>query len=172
MPLAGIPGGVQKAAASAMNRAAVSGRANAAREVGRNYTIKASDFKRYTQSSQHIQKSGNEVSVGINFRGTHVPLIRFNTKITGTGLYKAQVRRDSAGDVLQHVFRAETKGYMGLFERTGPERLPIKQLMGPSVPQMMGANPKLANEISDNVRKTFEKRMEHEVVAILNGWRN
>lgn len=170
--LAGIPGGVQKAAESALSRAATSGRASAAREVGKDYTLKTSDFKKYTKSSQHIQKSGNEISVGLSFHGYHVPLIRFNAKITSAGLYKVQVKRNSAGDTLRHVFRATmASGHIGLFERYSTRSLPIKQKMGPSVPQMMGANPNLANSVGENVRKVFEERMEHEITAVLNGWR-
>lgn len=170
--LAGIPGGVQKAAESALSRAATSGRARAAREVGKDYTLKTSDFKKYTKSSQHIQKSGNEISVGLSFRGYHVPLIRFFAIPADSGLYKVQVKRTSAGGELSHVFRAVMgSGHIGLFERTGTKRLPITQKMGPSVPQMMGANPNLANSVGENVRKVFEERLEHEITAILNGWR-
>lgn len=170
--LAGISGGIQKAAESALYRAATSGKASAAKEVGKNYFLKSSDFKKYTKSSQHVQKSGNEISIGLNFRGYHVPLIRFNSKITSNGLYKVKVRRDSTGGTLRHVFRATmSSGHIGLFERSGKERLPIKQKMGPSVPQMMKVNSNLANSVGNNVREVFEKRMEHEVTAILNGWR-
>lgn len=170
--LAGIPGGVQKAAESALNRAATSGRAGAAKEVGKDYTLKAADFKKYTKSSQHVKKTGDEISVGINFRGFHVPLIRFNPKLTSSGLYKVQVRRSSTGATLKHVFRATmSSGHIGLFQRSGTSRLPIEQKMGPSVPQMMRVNQNLADSVGNNVRIVFEERMEHEITAILNGWR-
>ncbi len=170
--LAGIPGGVEKAASSSLTRAATSGTAAAAREVNKGYTLNTSDFKKYTKSSQHIEKNGDEISVGLKFRGRHIPLIRFNAKITGSGLYRVQVKRNSAGDTLKHVFKATMdSGHIGLFERYGTGRLPIKQEYGPSVPQMMGANPELANTIGDNVRRVFEERMEHEITALLNGWR-
>ncbi len=170
--LAGIPGGIQKAAESALKRAATSGRASAAKEVSKDYTLKTSDFKKYTKSSQHVQKLGDEISVGLNFRGYHVPLIRFNAKITSSGQYRVQVKRSSSGEIFKHVFRATmSSGHIGLFERYGSSRLPINQKMGPSVPQMMGANQTLANSVGNNVRKVFEERIDHEITAILNGWR-
>lgn len=170
--LAGIPGGVEKAASSSISRAATSGTAAVAREVHKEYALGTSDFKKYTKSSQRIQKSGDEISVGLSFRGFHIPLIRFNAKITSSGLYRVQVKRNAAGETFRHVFRATmSSGHIGLFERYGTSRLPIKQKFGPSVPQMMGANPELANTVGDNVRKVFEERMEHEVTALLNGWR-
>ncbi len=170
--LAGILGGIEKAASSSLTRAATSGTAAVAREVNRDYSLNTSDFKKYTKSSQHIQKSGDEISVGLSFRGFHVPLIRFNAKITSSGLYRVQVKRNTAGETLKHVFRATMdSGHIGLFERYGSSRLPIKQMFGPSVPQMLGANPTLASTVGDNVRKVFEERMEHETTALLNGWR-
>lgn len=65
--LAGIPGGIEKAASSSLTRAATSGTAAVAREVNKDYSLNTSDFKKYTKSSQHIQKSGDEISVGLSF---------------------------------------------------------------------------------------------------------
>lgn len=170
--LSGIPGGIEKAANSSIARAATSGEAAVAREMNKEYSLNTSDFKKYTKFSQRIQKSGDEISVGLIFRGVHIPLIRFNTKVTSSGLYRVQVKRNTAGATLKHVFRATMdSGHIGLFERYGTSSLPIKQLLGPSAPQMFGANPALANTVGDNVRKVFEERMEHETTALLNGWR-
>lgn len=170
--LAGFPGGVQKAAESALNRAGISGRAAAAREVGKQYYLKSSDFKKYTKSSQHVSRSGGDITVSLNFRGFHVPLIRFKTALTSSGHIRSQVLRNSSGDVLKHVFQAEMKsGHIGLFERYGKSRLPIEQKLGPSIPQMMGANPELADAVGNDIEKTFAERMNHEVLALMNGWR-
>lgn len=169
--LAGIPGGIEKAAGAALTRAAVSGRASAAREVNKQYTLKTADFKKYTKSYQHIQRSVGEISVSIEFRGYHIPLIRFNSRVGQNGLYTVNVKRDNVGQTFKHVFRAEMKsGYIGLFERYGKGSLPIEQKMGPSVPQMMSANEKLPDAVGEQVRRTFEDRMEHEIMAVMNGW--
>ncbi len=170
--LAGFSGGVEKAAESALKSAGTSGRAAAAREVGKQYYLKSSDFKKYTKSNQHVTRSGNEITVALNFKGYHVPLIRFKSSITSGGLIRTQVKKKSSGEVLRHVFQAEmSSGHVGLFERVATKRLPISQKFGPSVPQMMGANTELANEVGKDIENTFKERMEHEVDAILNGWR-
>ena len=49
--LAGIPGGIEKAASSSLTRAATSGTAAVAREVNKDYSLNTSDFKKYTKSS-------------------------------------------------------------------------------------------------------------------------
>lgn len=177
--LAGFPDGVQKAAESALNRAGISGRAAAAREVGKQYYLRSSDFKKYTKSSQHVSRSGGDITVSLNFRGFHVPLIRFKTALTSSGLIRTRVKRTSSGDVLRHVFKQTmpNSGHIGLFERVkktsdnGEIRTVISQKYGPSVPQMMGANPELADAVGNDIEKTFAERMNHEVLAVMNGWR-
>lgn len=169
--LAGIPGGIEKAAGAALTRAASSGRASAAREVNKQYTLKTADFKKYTKSYQHVRRSAGEISVGIEFRGYHIPLIRFDSRLNLSGLYVENVKRENSPGALRHVFRAEMKsGHIGLFERYGKDSLPIGQLYGPSVPQMMSANEKLPDAVGEQVRRTFEERMEHEIMAVMNGW--
>lgn len=170
--LAGFPGGIEKAAASALNRAATSGKASAAKEVGKQYYLKVSDFKKYTKSSQRVSRDGNGITVSLNFRGFHVPLIRFKTSLTSSGLIRSQVKKSTNSEILKHVFQATMdSGHVGLFERWGKSSLPIRQLFGPSVPQMMGANPELAGAVGTDIEKTFADRMEHEVLAVMNGWR-
>lgn len=170
--LASFPNGVQKATESALARAGKSGQAIAAREVGKQYHLKTSDFKKYTKSNQRVNRTGNEISVSLSFQGYHVPLIRFKTSITSSGLIRAQAMKNGTSEVLKHVFQRELEsGHVGLFERSGKTSLPIKQLYGPSVPQMMGANTQLADAVGSNIERVFTERMEHEITAILNGWR-
>lgn len=171
--LAGFPHGAEKAIGSAIKRAATSGETFAARAVGKHYYIKSTDFKQYTKSKRHVSTSGGETSVEIEFLGRHIPLLRFQTKIGSDGRVFARVKRTTSGDILPHVFRQRVGGqHIGLFERVGDSRLPIEEKFGPSTPQMMSANDDLSQEIGDKVRETFDNRIEHEILAVLNGWRN
>lgn len=170
--LAGFPHGAEKAIGSAIKRAATSGEAYAAQAVGKHYYIKAGDFKQYTKSKRRIYNSGGETTVEIEFRGRHIPLLKFNTKIGGDGRVSAKVKRASSGEILSHVFEQRVGNqHYGLFERVGESRFPIEEKYGPSTPQMMSANDDLSQEIGDKVRETFDNRIEHEVLAIMNGWR-
>lgn len=171
--LAGFPHGAEKAIGSAIKRAATSGEAYAARAVGKHYYIKSGDFKQYTNSKRRIYTSGGETTVEIEFRGRHIPLLKFNTKVGGDGRVSAKVKRASNEDILSHVFRQRVGNqHIGIFERVGESRLPIEEKYGPSTPQMMSANDDLSQEIGDKVRETFDNRIEHEILAVLNGWRN
>ena len=83
-----------------------------------------------------------------------------------------RVKRASTKTVLEHVFTATMKsGHTGLFERVTDKRFPIEEKMGPSTPQMMDYNDDISQEIGDKIRDTFDARLEHEILAVLNGWR-
>ncbi len=168
-----IPHGAEKAIGSAIKRAATSGEAMAARKVRDFYYIKASDFKKYTKSKRHIYSDSNGTEVDILFQGYHIPLIRFNTSFSADGRVKAVVKKSSTAQVLSHVFRQEVgkHGHIGLFERVSAARYPIEEKLGPSTPQMMESNDDIAEAVGEKVRATFDQRIEHEILAVLNGWR-
>ena len=44
----------------------------------------------------------------------------------------------------------------------------IKEIMGSSVPQMLGSDP-VAKKLAEQAVEIFEKRLEHNISAILNG---
>lgn len=171
--LAGFPHGAEKAIGSAIKRAATSGEATAAREVRKSYYIKASDFTKYTKSKRHVVSTSGGTEVDIYFQGYHIPLLRFDTVVGADGLVKARVKKSSTATQLYHVFRREVgkHGHIGLFERVTSKRLPIEEKLGPSTPQMMEANDDVAQAIGDKVREVFEQRLEHEIMAVMNGWR-
>ena len=58
-----------------------------------------------------------------------------------------------------------------MFERLSDKRLPIEEKLGPSTPQMMANNEDLEQEVGDKIREVFEERLEHEILAVMNGWR-
>lgn len=171
--LAGIQGAASKAVNSAIRRAATSGEAYAAKVIRKEYIIKAGDFKTYTHSKRHCHTTGGSQSVTIEYFGNHIPLIKFDTSIDSSGRVTARVKRSSARQVLEHAFFSSRIGAReGIFERTTSSREPTKEIMGPSVPQMMSYNDNVKQAIADKVYDVFDERLDHEILAILNGWRN
>lgn len=171
--LAGIPHGADKAIGSAIKRAATSGEAYAAKVIRKEYYIGAGDFKSYTKSKRKIISGNGATTVDIEFKGHHIPLMKFSTKIGSDGRVTAHVKKSSSGGILDHVFvqGVGTHGHVGIFERTTNKRLPIEEKLGPSTPQMMSYNDDVSQEIGDKVRETFEQRIDHEILAVMNGWR-
>ena len=65
------------------------------------------------------------------------------------------------------------KTHTGIFERTGGRMAnggaAIKEIMGSSVPQMVGGED-VAESLTDQAMDKFEERLVHEVDAIVKGW--
>ena len=171
--LAGINGGVYKAVGSALTRAAAAGKTVAKRAVSQEYTISQSEFLTQTKNINHfIRESSGEISVVFGFKGYVIPLLKFNTRTNNNGQVVAQVKRSGAGEVLDRAFSAQSAvhGHRVMFEREGLSRLPITELYGPAAPQMMYSNEAVTDEIEQKMAETYEKRIDHEILRILNGW--
>lgn len=169
--LNGIPGGVYKAVGSALTRAASAGKTEARRAVAQEYTIGASDFLRYTRNINHFQRGGDgSMEVVFGFAGYPIPLLHFQMSVDGDGRPVAHVKRTNAPEALNHAFRQQVGGHWGVYEREGPARYPIHELYGPSTTQMMYSNENVLDAIEEKMAETYEKRIDHEILRVLNGW--
>lgn len=163
--LAGVPGGAKQAVGHALARAGRSGATEGKRAVVKEYTIGGGNFMRYTHNINHFR--GLEVVFG--YRGTVIPLTKFTTKATNTGMM-VNVRKDTGMQEIDHAFYASIRGHNGVFMREGTKRLPIHELFGPATPSMMYSNETVMDQVEQKVVDTFEKRIDHEISRILNGW--
>lgn len=169
--LAGISGGVYKAVGSALSRAAAAGKTAAKGAVTKEYTISQSEFLARTRNINHfIRESSGGLSVVFGFRGNVIPLMKFNTRVNGSGQIVTQVKRSGSAETLNRAFSANMGGHRGIYERIGDSRFPVKELFGPATPQMMLANEAVTDEIDAKMAETYEKRIDHEILRILNGW--
>ena len=168
--LAGIPGGVYKAVGSTLKRAASAGKTNAKRAITKEYTISGSTFMSSTKTMNHFKKSGDGISVEFGFRGGVIPLIRFDTKATKSGLVSTRVKTSSSREILEHAFEAQVGKHTGIFERVGLDRFPVKELFGPSTPQMMYSNEDVLDSMEERMSEVYEQRIDHEIMRVLNGW--
>ncbi len=169
--LAGINGGVYKAVGSALTRAAAAGKTAAKEPVTKEYTISQSEFLARTRNINHfVRESSGGISVVFGFRGNVIPLMKFNTRVNGSGQIVTQVKRSGSAETLNRAFSAQMGGHRGIYERVGVSRFPVEELYGPATPQMMYSNEKVTDEIERKVADTYEKRIDHEILRILNGW--
>ena len=168
--MTGIPGGAKKAISSALKRAATSGEAHAAKVVASEYYISAGTFKAETISSKKVISDGDGTTIELRYFGRPIPLAKFKVSVGGDGRVRANVKRSGGGGDFDRIFQSSVGSHAGLFERVGESRLPIEEKFGPSTPGMMHANEVIAQEISEKVRETFEQRLEHEMLRIMNGW--
>ena len=84
-------------------------------------------------------------------------------------LVKASVMKGS-GTAFEHAFIADMQsGHTGVFERETSKRFPIEELMGLSAAQMIG-NDKVIKDVEKDAQETVNKRIEHEIDRLLNGY--
>ena len=102
-----------------------------------------------------------------------IPLYRFNVSPTlpvQRATVSAAVLNESGRTPFAHAFIAKMKsGHTGMFERDGTSRLPITEFMGPSAAQMAG-NSVVVEQVEEKAQEVVNKRLEHEITRILNGY--
>ena len=108
-------------------------------------------------------------SMSISYAGNVLPLLTFSTSYARDGSVRTQVKRNGGAQLLEHVFVAKISGHTGVYERLGRSRFPLEQKFGPSTGHMM-RNEDVIEQMDETVRETFERRAEHEILRVLNGW--
>lgn len=168
--LAGIRGGVYQAVGSALKRAGDAGKTVSKAAVADEYTISQSQFLRQTKQVNHFVQHGGMISVEFGYSGYVIPLMNFRTSVGSDGRVVTQVKRNSVAEMLDNAFRAQMGGHVGIYERIGLDRFPVKELYGPAAPSMMYSNKKVMDKVEEKVVETYEKRLDHEIMRVLNGW--
>jgi hypothetical protein len=100
--------------------------------------------------------------------GKHVPV---HPGVAASGHQKT----NTSVAKFDNAFIARMKsGHVGIFERTGGQMAgggdAIHELMGSSVPTMVG-NEAVREELTRAAWKKFDERLDHEIMALMNGWR-
>lgn len=168
--LAGIPGGIWKAAYGALKRSGDTAKTRAGQFAAAEYTINKGTFMRNVSTKTHISSQGGSVvSMHISYAGHVLPLLTFHTKYARDGRVQTQVKRNGGATSLEHAFTASIFGPVAVFERVGAPRFPVEQKFGPSTGHMM-QNDQVIKKMDETIRDTYEKRIEHEILRVLNGW--
>lgn len=169
--LAGIPDGVYRAVGSAIKRAAQHGLSVGMKIVSEEYAIDQGELKRRTKNINVIEKTGaGSYDVAFGYRGSVIPLMKYDTKVSKDGRIETRVLRQNARQQLDHAFVAQMGSHTGIFERETDERFPVRELFGPSAVQAFYAREETVDKMGDALRETYEARIEHEISRVLNGW--
>lgn len=150
-----IPGGVYKAAFSALRRAGDTAKTRAGQFAAAEYTVNKGEFMRRVHSKTHITGgAGGVMGMSISFSGTVLPLLTFNTTYSRDGTVQTQVKRNGGAATLQHAFVARIFGPTAVFERVGSPRFPVEQKFGPSTGHMM-RNEEVIEKMDETIRDTY-----------------
>ena len=193
--LAGVSGGVEKAIKNALPRAASHLRSHSGQHIRERYAISQSALR--TNENVKIRYTyHNGATAEIVFNGRKIPLYRYNgsspkqptfnkgrsVKALLTGGWatvnpgiaaSGHLLNGTAPTKFDNAFTAQMKsGHIGIFERTGGASSSgadaIREIMGLSVPQMLG-HQDVAEKLSKSASEKFEERMEHEITRLLSG---
>lgn len=168
--LAGIPGGAIKATHSALKRAGDTAKTKAGQFAAAEYTISKGAFMQNVHEKTHLQGgAGGVAGLSISFAGSVLPLLTFKTNFSRDGHVQTQVKRGGGAATLEHAFAASIFGPIAIFERLGTSRFPVEQKYGPSTGHMM-QNEKVITQMEKTIVETFDQRIEHEILRVLNGW--
>jgi len=171
--LSGIPGGAQKAFSSVIRRANSTVKAETVRQITSTYAISAQNARSGGNIQARVQKSDGGVVGTVSFAGYKLPLYRFNVSPTlpiQRATVKAAVMKGNAQTPFTHAFIARMKnGHTGMFERETGSSFPVTEFMAQSTAQMAG-NDEVLEHVSEKAQETINKRIEHEITRILNGY--
>ncbi|MBO8136799.1 MAG: phage tail protein [Desulfotomaculum sp.] len=191
--LSHVPDAIPKAMANAINRAADTAKTEASRKIRKIYYIK---HKEVIETIRIYGAKETDLNAVVISKGERRALSKFKItpKKPQPGRRKpviARVKRGGGGPIsyafvakVQHHY--QPKGHIGVFKRASDntkrvkipvrvgdkirekkvKELPIQQLYGPSVPQMMN-NPEVKEWVEEKASERLEQRLEHEINRIL-----
>ncbi len=121
---------IDAATVTALNRTMSSVQTEASRLIRDRYTIKASVAKKQMRISR---ASKSRLFADLIVSGRRIPLIEFAARQTRKGVTVNVTRQRK---LVRGVFIARMKsGHVGVYERLGPKRLPIQELLSISLPK-------------------------------------
>ncbi|MBU5438294.1 phage tail protein [Tissierella sp. MSJ-40] len=169
--LGGIKNAPNKAFYNTINRALMTVRSKSGKMIRETYRIKQSDITS-NQNMKLKRASMRNLEGQIEFAGSVIPLIKF--KVTPSEpkrkTVSVSVLRTEGGKRLQSAYVANLGRYgAGVFERMTSKRETSQQLFGPSTAHMMG-NAGVIQKVEAAAQETIDKRIEHEISRILNGY--
>ena len=159
-----VPAKLPIAISRAINRAVHAGRACAVREVRKEYTIKAGAVR-------------ESMSLSLSNKGELVGAIMSRGRPRSFSQFRLSPKRNTTGGNRKQPLVAVRKGgplkplgqfvYQGkVFSRVGSTCLPIEHKVGPAVPSLL-KNAEIKAAVQKTIVSTFSKRLDHEMVRIL-----
>lgn len=157
----------QKAMVSTINKVAAKMRAEGSREVRKEYKVKPADINKALWLKRATP--GNLKAI-LRARGRRTPLFVFSARQNSRDV-TVQVKVNRGRTLLLSSFEATvgTGGHVGVFWRKERfrrgqrvPRLPIKELFGPSIPQLFGSEA-IARKLEALVDRDLPKVFSHEL---------
>lgn len=161
---------VKSAAARALNRTAQSMRAEVARAVQAELGgLKIGDIKsRISLDLASAREDLATMSADLVASGKGIPLVMYqalarNVRTPRGKRIGVTVRVKGERKLVQHAFLVETKGgYVGVFQRTGDSRFPLRQLYSTTIADIF-RNQSFLDPMRAQANETLEANLQHEL---------
>ncbi|MCL2636959.1 MAG: hypothetical protein FWD48_01180 [Oscillospiraceae bacterium] len=160
---------------SIIKRASQAARTEAWRGVKEKYNIKQEHFYNYTKIKTYesgIINCGNSANADVTFIGKKIPLYYFGThkgKEKSKKPIKSQIIKGGNTFTYKRAFYMFKNYRYGIYERTTPKRLPIREITALAGAQMIGDD-EISERVAEKIIKTIDERAEHEITRLLNKW--
>ena len=158
----------------ALNNTAKQARTDLRRKAQDTYTVKAGSFNKVMTIKKAVPR---DLVAIIKTEGKPLPLTYFRTKKqegvgeTAKVLKKGKMKPLQKGNI--KAFRTGVtaggagKVHVGLFQRTGSARLPIKQLYSNSIPKMIGNEYRVFGVVEPKIKENLQKNIEGQIKRVL-----
>lgn len=154
------------ALARATNRAVVSARTVAAREISADVGL---GVRTVTSELKVTNARPDSIRARLSISGKRIPLISFKATASKRGGVRAKLPAPGQGRYPRAFIATMRSGHRGVFERKrkgpGSKRLPIYELRGPSLPQVFA---KLSRNVIAAGQESLRKNFEHEIAFELS----
>lgn len=168
--LGGISDAPRNTIYNVLNRAVGTVRSVASKEIRKTYKIKHGDLTN-SQNIKVVRAGRSKLEAAISFNGNLIPLIKFDVspKQPQRKTVSASVLKSGGKKQLIHAYVANLKYGVSAFERETSKRDSSRQLYGPAAAVMV-ENKSVLENIQQAAMETIDKRVEHEISRILNGY--
>lgn len=158
---------VPKAASRALNKTITSVNAEAARQIkadlGNGMPIAA-----IKAGLTRINATPKKLYAAIYAKGRRIPIIKLNPKARQDNAGVSYKNKGRGRIHIPHAFLATMKnGHRGVFKRKGTARLPITELMGPSLPKVF-SNEVILRALERMAKTRWLKVFKHELEYALS----
>lgn len=155
-----------KVISNALNRAMSMVKTEMVKKTREVYSIERNEVS----SPLKLKKStSGTLSAEINSIGSPIGLDHFKLTPKRRMKNKKEVRvevKNTGKKLIESAFIPYYDGKLGAFTRTSNRAYPIRRLMGPSAPQMVG-NSEVIDYLSGYFEEKFDMRLEHEIERLL-----
>ncbi len=168
--LGGVSDAPRNVIYNVLNRAVGTVRSVASKEIRKTYKIKHGDLTS-NQNIRVVRAGRSKLEAAISFNGNLIPLIKFDVspKQPQRKTVSASVLKKGGKKQLIHAYVANLKYGVSVFERETSNRESSRQLYGPAAAVMVENDTVLKN-VQQAAMNTIDKRVEHEISRILNGY--